>query len=59
MRSRMAAIVTAAWASSRSAHEAPWSGVNTSTSWMPLATAWVNTGPRLCTRSGSSPSKAG
>ena len=49
MRSRMAAIVTAAWASSRSAHAASCSGENTSTSWMPLAAAWVNTGPRLCT----------
>jgi hypothetical protein len=59
MRSRIAAMVTAAWASSRSAHAAPWSGENTSTSWMPLAAAWVNTGPRLWTFSGASPSKAG
>ena len=30
-----------------------------STSWIPPAVAWVNTGPRLVTTNGSSPAKAG
>jgi len=36
-----------------------WSGLITSTSWIPLAEACVNTGPRLLTDIGSSPEKAG
>ena len=35
------------------------SGEKIRISWMPPAVAWVNTGPRLATTKGSSPSKAG
>ena len=59
MRSRMAAIVSPASLSPRSAQLPRWSGENTRTSWTPLAVAWVNTGPSRVSRIGSSPSKAG
>ena len=37
----------------------PCSRLNTNTSWLPLAGAWLNTGPRLRTVIGSDPEKAG
>ena len=58
-RSRMAAMTSPAWASDSDAHGARCSGESTSTSWIPLAGAWVNTGPRVVTAIGSSPAKAG
>src|SRR5436190_14437208 len=45
--------------SSRSAMLLLCSGASTSTSWMPLADACVNTGPRLLTVKGSSPENSG
>ena len=59
MRSLMA-IITALVCSSLSIdHEFWWFGDSTTTSWMPPAEAWVNTGPRLVTTNGALPSKAG
>src|SRR4051812_7772596 len=59
MRLRIAFITSPASRSSRSAQLPLWSGVSTSTSWMPLADACVNTGPRFVTVIGSSPENAG
>jgi hypothetical protein len=52
-------MATATCASSRSAHEPSCSGETTSTSWIPRAGAWVQTGPRFCTTSASRPVNAG
>ena len=55
MRSRKAAITSPVCSSLSIDHEASCSGERISTSWMPPAVAWVNTGPRLVDHEGLVP----